>query len=288
MGRHTKQSVAYFPHYVNHGKTLHIIQHLYGNDGYAFFYKLLELLADSEGHYYDCREEVSKEYLASKTDLTWISGAEIIQKLSSMGIIDAELWQNGVIWMESFVESVKDAYRKRSVSVPIKPEASRFLPPEMQHEDISTAGSTQSKVKESKVNNKTCPAPETAPVIDEDETVITPTMSDAIPLAQLLFDQIQTIDPKFTATGRRLSRWAEDIERLIRIDARSPEEIRRLIMWVHSNPAYFWCGKIQSGEKLRERFSQIWVDMNKPGNKKAVGQFDSNAFMEAQKDGGRS
>jgi hypothetical protein len=261
MGRHTKQSVDYFPHYVNHGKTLHIIQHLYGNDGYAFFYKLLELLADSEGHYYDCREEVSKEYLASKTDLTWISGAEIIQKLSSMGIIDAELWQNGVIWMESFVESVKDAYRKRSVSVPVKPEASRFLPPEMQHEDISSAGSTQSKVKESKVNNKTCPAPETAPVIDEDETVITPTMSEAIPIAQLMYDKILTIDPKFKASEAKLKGWAADIEKLIRLDARSPDEIKAVVEWVYQDQ--FWKGNILSGGKLREKFTQLLAQMQR-------------------------
>jgi len=151
MGRHTKATVDYFPHYVHHGKTLHIIQNLYGNDGYAFFYKLLEVLGDAEGHYYDCRDETSKEFLAAQTNVEWITGAEILNKLSSMRVIDADLWQIGVIWMDSFVESVKDAYRKRSISVPVKPQVSVFLPPEMQDRGISTAGSTQSKVKKTKV-----------------------------------------------------------------------------------------------------------------------------------------
>ena len=154
MARHKKATVDYFPHYVHHGKTLHIIQNLYGNDGYAFFYKLLELLGDAEGHYYDCQDETSKEFLAVKTNVPWISGAGILDKLSIMGIIDMELWENGVIWMQSFVESIKDAYRKRSISVPEKPQVSEFLPPEIQKEPIDTAGSTQSKVNKSKVNKK--------------------------------------------------------------------------------------------------------------------------------------
>jgi len=150
MGRHTKATVDYFPHYVHHGKTLHIIQNLYGNDGYAFFYKLLETLGDAEGHYYDCRDETSKEFLAAQTHVEWITGAEILNKLCSMRIIDPELWKIEVIWMDSFVDSVKDAYRKRAISVPVKPQVSVFLPPEMQDNGISTAGSTQSKVKKSK------------------------------------------------------------------------------------------------------------------------------------------
>ena len=257
MGRHTKQTVEYFPHYVNHGKTLHILQHLYGNDGYAFFYKLLEVLGDSEGHFYDCRDEISKEYLASKTHLSWISGAEILNKLNLMGIIDAELWDLGIIWMDSFVESVKDAYRKRSVSVPEKPQASSFLPPEMQHDDISTAGSTQSKVKESIVNNKPSPAPETAPVIDQTETVITTTMAEAIPLAQLMYDSILIIDPKFKTP--KLSKWADEIEKLIRIDCRSPGEIKSVIEWVYQDS--FWRGNILSGGKLREKYTQLLAKM---------------------------
>ncbi|MHB8109787.1 MAG: hypothetical protein ACYDHW_07115 [Syntrophorhabdaceae bacterium] len=130
---------------------MHIIQNLYGNNGYAFFYKLLEVLGDAEGHYYDCRDETSKEFLAAQTHVDWITGAEILNKLCSMRVIDADLWNIGVIWMDSFVESVKDAYRKRAISVPVKPQVSVFLPPEMQDKGISTAGSTQSKVNKTKL-----------------------------------------------------------------------------------------------------------------------------------------
>ena len=47
MARPLKQTVDYFPHYVNHGKTLLIIENEYGNTGYAFWFKVIELLCTS-------------------------------------------------------------------------------------------------------------------------------------------------------------------------------------------------------------------------------------------------
>ena len=49
MSRPRKAVVDYFPHYVNHGKTLFILEQKYGNDGYAFWFKLLEMLGGSDG-----------------------------------------------------------------------------------------------------------------------------------------------------------------------------------------------------------------------------------------------
>ena len=36
LARPTKQTVDYFPHFVDDGKTKFILQNLYGNDGYSF------------------------------------------------------------------------------------------------------------------------------------------------------------------------------------------------------------------------------------------------------------
>lgn len=47
MARPTKTSVDYFPHMTHSGKTIAILEARWGNDGYAFWFKLLELLGDS-------------------------------------------------------------------------------------------------------------------------------------------------------------------------------------------------------------------------------------------------
>lgn len=157
MARPKKGTVDYFPHYVHHGKTLYILENLYGNDGYAFFYKLLEVLADSDGHFYDCRDATAWEFLQAKTRTDEVSTCSILDKLSNMGIIDPELWKIRVIWMETFVHSVKDVYVNRRVSTPTKPNVSEFLHVETQDAKVSTPENTQSKVKESKVKSSPLP-----------------------------------------------------------------------------------------------------------------------------------
>ncbi len=49
MARPKKQTVDYFPHFVKGGRTIFILENKFGNDGYAFWFKLLEILGESEG-----------------------------------------------------------------------------------------------------------------------------------------------------------------------------------------------------------------------------------------------
>ena len=49
MTRPKKQTVDYFPHSCNHKKTIYILEERYGNNGYSFWFKLLEMLGNTEG-----------------------------------------------------------------------------------------------------------------------------------------------------------------------------------------------------------------------------------------------
>lgn len=66
MARPKKQTVDYFPHFVKCGRTIYILENRFGNDGYAFWFKLLEILGESEGHFYDCSNLSNWEYLLAK------------------------------------------------------------------------------------------------------------------------------------------------------------------------------------------------------------------------------
>ena len=48
MARKKKHCVDYFPHDTQQSKSVRIISRQYGNDGYAFYYKLRELLGMAE------------------------------------------------------------------------------------------------------------------------------------------------------------------------------------------------------------------------------------------------
>jgi hypothetical protein len=59
--------------------------------------------------------------------------------------------------------------------------------------------------------------------------------------------------PKPTPEGLR--RWAYDIDLMMRVDCRSPDEIRELIDWSHRDP--FWKANILSPGKLREKWDTL-------------------------------
>ncbi len=122
MTRPRKQTVDYFPHQVNHGETMFIIEQRYGNDGYAFWFKLLELLGKTEGHSLDCNKLTTLNSLAAKTLVTKEKAEEILNLLAELKAIDTELWtENRVIWSHNFVTGLSFAYRNREVVIPDKP-----------------------------------------------------------------------------------------------------------------------------------------------------------------------
>jgi hypothetical protein len=149
MTRPRKQEVDYFPHYCDHGKVLFILENHFKNDGYAVFYKIIELLARTEGHCYDCSKAENWEYLLSRMGTSEETVKSVIEKLVSMDVIDAALWGERRIWMQSFVDSISLVYGRRASGLPIKPG---LLHTETPLNGINDNINPQSKVKESKVN----------------------------------------------------------------------------------------------------------------------------------------
>jgi hypothetical protein len=77
--------------------------------------------------------------------------------------------------------------------------------------------------------------------------------------ATFLFEKVKSINPK--ARKPNLDNWAKDIEKIMRIDGRSEEEVTHVIEWVFNDD--FWCKNILSGRKLREKFDQLYINMVK-------------------------
>ena len=122
MARPEKNTVEYFPHYVNSGKTLYTLEKRYGNDGYAFLFKVLETLGKSENHFIDCRNPADWEFLLAKThqkDTETVKS--MLETLVLLGAIDAELYNNGIIWCQNFVDRVADAYNRTENGAPKRP-----------------------------------------------------------------------------------------------------------------------------------------------------------------------
>jgi len=148
MARPQKYTADYFPHFAHNGKTMFIIEERFGNDGYAFWFKLLELLCSTEGHCYDCDSVENWGFLMSKTHVSEVSATEILCTLSKFGAIDSDLWAEKKIWSQHLVDNLGPLYSKRTSKPPCRPvtgEKTEF-PTSENHK--GSRGSRGSKVKE--------------------------------------------------------------------------------------------------------------------------------------------
>jgi hypothetical protein len=77
-----------------------------------------------------------------------------------------------------------------------------------------------------------------------------------------------------------LQTWAKDIDKMIRLDNRSSEDIRVLINWTQRDP--FWQQNILSAGKLREKFDQLTLKMNSTRGITRQNQAIPRAFSSLQ------
>ncbi len=121
MARPIKQTIDYFPHSVNHGKTLLIVENEFGNDGYAFLFKLFELLCVSDNQVYDYNNPASWKLLLAKTHVYEDTAINILQLLADLEAIDAGLHRNKIIWSQNLVDNLELVYKRRATGIPEKP-----------------------------------------------------------------------------------------------------------------------------------------------------------------------
>lgn len=251
MTRPRTQTVEYFPHYCDHKSTMFILEDRYGNNGYAFWFKMLEIMGKENGHYIDCRDESKWAFLQAKTKVSPEICQEILDLLSKIGAIDPEFWKIRVIWSQNFVTGLAPVYRNRRVALPPPPSNLHVVipPVEDNHGSCPSLDSVnhgiypQSKVKYSKV----------------EKTFLSD--SEEIRLSELLFFLINERDPN--AKKPNFQKWAAYIDRLIRIDKREVQDIENVITWCQNDS--FWQNNILSTLKLRDKFTQLVLKMNGKG-----------------------
>jgi hypothetical protein len=123
-----KQVVDYFPHMVNHGKTILILRNEYGNDGYAFWFSLLELLCKTNGQFYDYNNPASWRLLLAETHVKEDTTKAILSTLAEVEAVDRELYENGVIWVQNLVDNLDQVYDRRTTGKPTKPSYCNHKP----------------------------------------------------------------------------------------------------------------------------------------------------------------
>jgi hypothetical protein len=104
--------------------------------------------------------------------------------------------------------------------------------------------------------------------------------TEAFRLAALLFTLILSHNPN--AKEPDIVKWAQDIDRMIRLDERDPQEIETVIRWCQDDD--FWYANILSAKKLREKYDQLVVHKSRELKKGEPKGMDGIRYL-AEKEG---
>jgi hypothetical protein len=205
-GRPVKHTVDYFSHDAgaSGGKTLTILENHFGAEGYAAWFKLLEIISVTENHIIDVGNAADLEYLAGKMRFKPERLMEILNKMAERQAIDTQLWTHRIIWCQNFVDRLSGVYEKRKQQLPQRPELSTpEIPISVTITPISGTENTQSIVKEIKVEESR----EETPLPPEPAPEIKPSLSvsaDINEIAKLCTENLQdgeNINPELIATA---------------------------------------------------------------------------------------
>lgn len=122
MARPKKNTIDYFPHPVNDGSRMYIMEQKYGDKGYCCYYKLLQLLGRTENQVLDFTINKDLIFFSAILRETEIKVLEMISTMSEIGAIDKPLWdEKRVIWSQDLIDSIKIVYDNRKGLLPQKP-----------------------------------------------------------------------------------------------------------------------------------------------------------------------
>jgi hypothetical protein len=114
MARPIKRTIDTFPHEVHQPDALFVMESRFGNDGYAAWFKLREILCSSPGLSYECNSPARLMHLSARLRVSDELALRMLDTLADMEVIDRECWKRRVIWWQELVDGLRETLRKRS------------------------------------------------------------------------------------------------------------------------------------------------------------------------------
>jgi len=98
-------------------------------------------------------------------------------------------------------------------------------------------------------------------------------LDEAKEIATYLLESIKEYDPthKYNSNAPSINSWVLDIERAMRLDGRTKEQLEFIIDYIYKangKHSDFWAGNVESGKKLRKHFDKIKSQIRQEHNGK--------------------
>jgi hypothetical protein len=256
MARPRKEGMDYFPHDTDavSDEKIEALRLLYGNDGYAFYFILLERIYRTSNFELDISDAETIQILARKVAVTEEKFNQMLETALKRGLFDKTAYhERGVLTSEGIKKranvvvekrlKMREKYQNEKLST--NSETSIISDAEITEE--TTEESTQSKEKKSKQkkNNNNISSRRKSKIYDQ--------QSVYYQLALRLFNKIRENNPSFKEPD--LQKWADDVRLMIERDNRTEQQVAYLIDWCQQDS--FWRANILSPAKLRKQFDRL-------------------------------
>ena len=228
MARKQKNCVDYYSHDCHPPKILRIITKEFGNVGYAFFYRLMELLGRTDNHNYSLKERIDWLDFCGEMDVKQKEAEKMIELLVDIGEFDKEMWeQEKRLWSQNFVERLAPVYDKRTRDLPDKYSFRHGNPRFRVRNPISVtetpvSGSEIHKVKE--IKEKKRKVEESVETLTDDELSI---LQDKYPKA-VVKDSYQSFTLFHKGYGRTIDNLSAAFEKWLIDDITAGKHKRQL------------------------------------------------------------
>lgn len=299
MGRKLKRGLDYFPLDVDFWQDpkFQFVEAKFGiKGGYIAIRLLCKIYRD--GYYTQWNEDIA--LLFASRDIGNVTAnlvSDVVEELVRRGFFDEailnrfDVLTSGAIQTRylSAVSERKEVEINMNywlIDVPENTKTTRFFISRPEN-DINPPGNNenlptnpQSKVEESKVKDKDLSLSEQAPDEAKPPKALPNKMfadnSAEMQLSVLLFDLMRQNNPDCKEPS--LQGWCKHIDLMLRIDKRTPEQIREIIKF--SQKDSFWRANVLSTKKLREQFDRLTVKAKSlPVLQVAAGGASTNPFL---------
>lgn len=270
MARPTKLYLDYFSHDTDatNDEKMDMFRSMYGNDGYAFYFIILEKVYRTENAMIDLSKNIFVVGLAKKLMISVEKFYEMLETAFELEMFDRDLFEsekkltsNGI--QKRFADVMKQRNQwKKIKEIKEKEFSNEKTNNNYEFSNEKTIGKTRQrkgnrkeKEIESEIKNND---------LDSSESISASFSSDVIFLTDLLVSEIKKNNPQ-AKTPAKISNWRNDI-RLLLADGYDRDQIEKVINWCQADE--FWKSNILSAKKLREKIGTLILQMGRKDDAK--------------------
>jgi hypothetical protein len=251
VARPTRQGVDYFPLDVHLDNKFKFVEIKFGLEGFAVVIKILQEIY-AQGYFCEWGED-EKLLFSNEHNINFDRLNEISRECLERDIFDLDLHEKHKILTSRGIQSRYKEIVRRRKDVDITREYILIdgnfgvnddtVTTSSRHADVK---STQSKVKESKVNNKN----RRKKTYDESSLYYK--------MADYFYKLILNNNPGHKKPNYQ--RWSDDFRKIVELDERNKDQVRKVMEFVQKDD--FEMSNVLSPNKLRKRYDQLLIKSN--------------------------